>query len=235
METMDVDQLAGYLSRDARELDKLASRGVLPGRKVNGQWRFAKAEIHHWLSTRLHEMSHAELTGIEDAQEDREVPEPLLANLLRPECVAVPLAAGTRPSLLRELIRLAGESYLVYDDDALLTALQQREEMASTALPGGVAIPHPHRPAGPGVLGDCLVAYGRTPRGIGYGGPRGQMTDLFFLVACTSDRTHLRVLARLGRLFQIEGFLDRLRAADDASEARDIILSAEASLVATRP
>jgi PTS system nitrogen regulatory IIA component len=231
METMDVEQLAGYLSRDARELDKLASRGVLPGRKVNGEWRFAKAEIHHWLSTRLHEMSQTELTGIEDAHENAEVAEPLLANLLRPECVAVPLAASTRPSVLRQLIRLAGESYLVYDDDALLAALQQREEMASTALPGGVAIPHPHRPAGPGVLGDCLVAYGRTPRGIGYGGPRGELTDLFFLVACTDDRTHLRVLARLGRLFQIEGFLDRLREAEDASEAREMILRAEETLL----
>jgi PTS system nitrogen regulatory IIA component len=229
METMDVEQLAGYLSRDARELGKLASRGVLPARKVNGEWRFAKAEIHHWLSTRLHEMTHAELTGIEDAH-PLDVPEPLLANLLRPECVAVPLAASTRPSVLRELVRLAEASYMVYDEDALRTALQQREDMASTALPGGVAIPHPHRPAGPGVLGDCVVAFGRTGRGIGYGGPKGELTDLFFLVACTNDHTHLRVLARLGRLIQTEGFLERLRTADDAAIAHALILDAEAQL-----
>jgi PTS system nitrogen regulatory IIA component len=229
METMDVEQLAGYLSRDARELGKLASRGVLPARKVNGEWRFAKAEIHHWLSTRLHELTHAELTGIEDAH-TLDVPEPLLANLLRPECVAVPLAASTRPSVLRELVRLAEASHLVYDEDALRTALQQREDMASTALPGGVAIPHPHRPAGPGVVGDCVVAFGRTARGIGYGGPRGELTDLFFLVACTTDRTHLRVLARLGRLIQTEGFLDQLREAEDAATAHALILEAEARL-----
>jgi len=230
METMDLEQLAEYLRRDVRELEKLASRGSLPGRKVNGVWRFAKAEIHHWLSTRLHEMTQAELRGIEVAQ-TCEVPEPLLGNLLRPECVAVPLMANTRPSVLRELVRLAEASYLVYDEQALLAALQQREEMASTALPGGVAIPHPHRPLGPAVLGDCLVAFGRTPRGIGYGDPGGERTDLFFLVACTSDQTHLRVLARLGRLFQSEGFLEQLRQAEDPLAARTLLLEAESKLL----
>ncbi|MFQ3652415.1 MAG: PTS sugar transporter subunit IIA [Gemmataceae bacterium] len=229
METMDIDQLADYLCRDVRDLDKLASRGLLPARKVNGVWRFAKAEVHHWLSTRLHEMTHAELTRIEDAHVV-DVPEPLLAKLLRPECVAVPLLANTRPSVLRELVRLAEASCLVYDSPGLLRALQQREKMAPTALPGGVAIPHPHRPVGPAVLGDCVVAFGRTGSGIGYGGPDGERTDLFFLVACTTDQTHLRVLARLGRLFQTEGFLDRLREAQEASEAHVTILEAEARL-----
>ncbi len=34
---MDLDQLATYLQRDARELSKLANRGYLPGQKVGGQ------------------------------------------------------------------------------------------------------------------------------------------------------------------------------------------------------
>ena len=38
---MDVEQLAAYLRRDAREVGKLASRGRLPGHKVGGEWRFA--------------------------------------------------------------------------------------------------------------------------------------------------------------------------------------------------
>ena len=41
---MDLDELADYLQRDARELNKLASRGHLPGHKVSGRWRFARAE-----------------------------------------------------------------------------------------------------------------------------------------------------------------------------------------------
>src|SRR5262245_50968525 len=230
MKIIDVAQLSGHLPPDAREIGKLASRGVLPGRKLNGEWRFARAEIHHWLESRLHELSHDELLGLESAHV-AEVAEPLLANLLRPESVAVPLPATTRPSVLRELLKLAEATYVLYDGDAVYTALVQREEMGTTALPGGAAIPHPHRPMGPGVLGDSVVALGVTGRGIAFGGPRGEMSDVFFLVACTDDRTHLRVLARISRLLRVEGLLDRLRTAASADEAREALLSAERALL----
>jgi PTS system nitrogen regulatory IIA component len=227
---MDIEQLAGYLSRDVREVGKLASRGVLPGRKVNGEWRFARAEINHWLETRLHECSADELRAIESAHIG-EVEEPLLGSLLRESTVAVPLPASTRSSVLRELVKLAEESWVVYDGDAILAAITQREEMGSTALAGGVAIPHPHRPQGDAVLGESVVAFGRTGRGIGFGGPRGGLTDLFFLVACTDDRTHLRVLARIARLLLREGFIDRLRSAETGPEAYEIILAEERALL----
>ena len=49
MENFDIDQVAAYLARDAREVGKMASRGHLPGRRVNGEWRFARAEIQRWI------------------------------------------------------------------------------------------------------------------------------------------------------------------------------------------
>src|SRR5262245_53322686 len=102
MEILDIEQLAAYLSRDGREVGKLASRGVLPGRRVNGEWRFARAEINHWLESRLHEYSEEELSALESAHAV-EVDEPLLANLMCETLVAVRLGAATRRSALREL------------------------------------------------------------------------------------------------------------------------------------
>src|SRR5262245_41751617 len=159
MEILDIEELAAYLSRDVREVGKLASRGVLPGRRVNGEWRFARAEINHWLESRLHEYSESELEALESAHAV-EVEEPLLGNLLSETLVAVPLGAATRSSVLRELVKLAEGSWLVYDPEAVHAALVQREEMGSTALANGVAIPHAHRPLGDGVLGEPLVAFG---------------------------------------------------------------------------
>lgn len=230
MEIMDVNQLAGYLSRDVREISKLANRGQLPGRKVGGEWRFARAEINHWLESRLHEYSAEELAALESAHAG-EVEEPLLANLLSESLVRVPLAATTRSSVLRELAKLAAEAWYVYDGDAVHQAICQREEMASTALPGGVAIPHPHRPLGDAVLGQSVVAIGRTARAVPFGGQHGGLTDLFFLVACTDDRTHLRVLARLSRLLLREGLIHELRAAESGLELQEILLAAEGELL----
>jgi PTS system nitrogen regulatory IIA component len=230
-ESMDMEQLAVYLQRDARELVKLASRGQLPGRKVGGEWRFARAEINQWVERNLGDYSEQQLVALErGGRPGNDEAEPLLAALLTETTVAVPLPASTRASVLRELVRLAEVSWQVYDPEAVLEAIRQREELASTAMPLGVAIPHPRRPM-PDALGEHVLAFGRTSTGIPFGAPHGEMTDLFFLVCCRDDRTHLRVLARLTRLFLRPGFLDELRAAETPGEAYERIVAAEQELV----
>ena len=57
------------------------------------------------------------------------------------------------------------------------------------------------------------------------------MTDMFFLVVCRDSRTHLHVLARLGRLLQIPGFVDELRAAEDSVTAYELICKADQQIV----
>jgi PTS system nitrogen regulatory IIA component len=226
---MDMEQLAAYLQRDVREVGKLASRGHLPGHKVGGQWRFARAEINQWIETQMHSLTEKELSNFE-ASGPRGGDEPLLANLLSEASIAVPLAASTRASVLKELVALAEQSWQVYDPEAILDAVRQREEMASTALPSGVAIPHPRRPL-PAALGESVLAYARTASGIPFGAPQGNLTDMFFLVCCRDDRTHLRVLARLTRLFLRPGFLDELRAVETPRDSWEMIASAEQQLL----
>ncbi len=229
-ETMDLQELASYLQRDVREVSKMASRGYLPGRKVSGEWRFAQAEINLWLERQMHAYSEQELAALETAAAPQDDQEPLLGNLLSEPTTAVPLAASTRASVLKELVRLAERSWQVYDPDAILEAIRHREEMGSTALESGVAIPHPHRPL-PAALGESVVAYGRTASGIPFGAPHGALTDIFFLVCCRDGRTHLRVLARLSRLFLRPGFLDELRQAETSAETYHAIAAAERELL----
>lgn len=229
-EMMDLDQLAVYLQRDLREVTKMASRGHIPGHKVSGEWRFARAEINHWIETQLPHYTDDQLETLETHGGDAET-EPLLTSLLSEACVAVPLPASTRASVLKELVVLAEQSWQVYDPESVLEAIRAREEIASTALAEGVALPHPRRPL-PAALGESIVAFGRTANGIPFGAPDRGLTDLFFLVCCRDDRTHLRVLARLSRLFRLPGFLDALRAADSHHDARKVMADAEAGLIA---
>ena len=90
-----------------------------------------------------------------------EVGEPLLANLLLEELVAVPLVASTRGSAMRELVKLAGQAWQVYNAEAILAALEKREEKGSTARENGVAIPHAHR-LGDDVLAEPVICFART-------------------------------------------------------------------------
>src|SRR6516162_5120448 len=106
-EMMDMDQLAAYLKRDVREVGKLASRGHLPGHKVAGQWHFARAEINQWIETQLPDYTEKQLADLEAAGDRYADQEPLLAGLLSEATAAVPLAASTKASVLRELVTLA--------------------------------------------------------------------------------------------------------------------------------
>jgi nitrogen PTS system EIIA component len=229
-EMMGLQELATYLQRDAREVSKWASRGYLPGQKVSGEWRFHRAEINQWLETQMGGYDEQELTAIEKGNNQHTGEEPLLSVHLSEATTAVPLQASTRKSVLKELVSLAERSWQVYDPEAILTAIEAREEMGSTAQANGVAIPHPRRPL-PNALGESLIAYGRTATGIPFGAPTGIETDIFFLVACRDDRTHLRVLARLSRLMLRPDFLDSLRAAQTASETFHLIEEAERELI----
>jgi PTS system nitrogen regulatory IIA component len=227
---MGLEELATYLHRDVREVSKMASRGYLPGHKVGGEWRFHRVEINRWLEGQLSGYTDQQLTAVEAGPDRNPEYEPLLAEYLSEKSVAVPLAATTRASVLRELVALAESSWQVYDAAALLEAVRQREEAASTALPSGVAIPHPHRPL-PSALGEAVIAFGRTASGIPFGAERGGLTDIFFLVACRDDRTHLRVLARLSRLLLRPGFTDELRAAESSAETWERIINEERELL----
>ena len=228
---MDLNQLATYLNRDSRELDKLAKRGHLPAQKVAGAWRFARAEINVWIEAQLPTLSETELTALERGTRPQP-DQPLLAKLLGESTIGWPLAAKTRASLFKELVTLAEQSWQVYDPDALLQAIRQREETGSTALDLGVAIPHPRRRMPDTVLGDSVIALGYVPGGMPFGAPNNGDTDLVFLVACTDHATHLGVLTRLSRLFLRPKFLSDLRAAASGVEAYRVIEAAEADLLA---
>src|SRR2546423_1298525 len=99
-EMMDMEQLAAYLRRDVREVGKLANRGHLPGHKVGGQWRFARAEINYWIETQLHGYSADQLSALEKRGDSGL----LFADLLSEVSVAVPLPAHSKSSVLRELV-----------------------------------------------------------------------------------------------------------------------------------
>ncbi len=227
-----VETLAAYLHLTPAQVSRLAERGKLPGRKVAGDWRFPRPEIHRWFETRIGLADEEGLVAVEGvlqrnapSDQKREVS---LADLLPLEAIAVPLLARTRNSAINAMVGLAESTGLLWDTKAMAAAVKSREDMHPTALEIGVAMMHPRRPMTK-ILGQPLLALGRTSSGIPFG-PGAPLTDVFFLICSTEDRGHLRVLARLSRLLQIPGFLEDLRTAPDAAEVRQLIVDAEEEL-----
>ncbi len=228
----DIDSLATYLHLTPAQVTKMAERGRLPGRKIGGQWRFSEAEIHHWFEDRIGVSDAGELEQVEtvlDRRAGKFREAVCIAELLPIQAVAIPLVARTQHSVIDKMTRLAANSGLLWDPEKMAAAVRERENLHPTALDIGVALLHPRRPL-PGILADPVLALGRTHQGIPFGGARGDLTDVFFLICSTDDQVHLRTLARLSRLLSTDGFLAGIRAAADAAEALAGISRLEAEL-----
>ncbi|MHC4177856.1 MAG: PTS sugar transporter subunit IIA [Planctomycetota bacterium] len=228
----DIASLATYLHLTPQQVTRLADRGKLPGRKVSGQWRFARAEIHHWLERRIGPADEDELVEMEDVLQrsaGAEQPQEIrIAELLPLEAIAVPLAARTRNSVITHMVELAANTGWLWDPPKMVDAVRAREDMHPTALENGVALLHPRRPMAR-ILSQPFLALGRTTTGIPFGGA-APTTDVFFLACSVDDRGHLRVLARLSRVLASPGFLEALRETPDARAARQLIVEAETKL-----
>ncbi len=229
-EPFSVDELARYLGRDRREIEKLVNRGRVPGRKVKGVWQFHLAEITEWLEAEMRDFTDSQLAAVEESQQssdlDREIP---VTSLLTEETIAVPLEARTRRSVLESLVEVAGRTWKIWEPSKVLSAVLEREELMSTAFDHGIALPHPRQPL-PDAVGEPVIAFGRCFSGIPFGAPNNSLTDLFFLVVCRDTRSHLQVLARLGRMIQRSGFLEALRQAETPAQAYEVIALADQAL-----
>jgi PTS system nitrogen regulatory IIA component len=228
----DVERLAAYLHLLPAQVARLADRGKLPGRKVQGQWRFSPAEIHHWLEDRIGLSGDEELQAMETIFRPSAIQNGFprsIAELLPLAAIEVPLAARTRNSVITAMCEVAARTGLLWDAQKMAEAVKAREDMHPTALEIGVALMHPRRPM-TSILGEAFLAFGRTESPIPFGGRSGTLTDLFFLICSTDDRGHLQMLARLSRLIGDPGLLNSLRIAPDASAIRDAIRRAESKL-----
>ena len=232
-EDFDLYSLAVYLHLTPPQVAKMADRGNLPGRKVGGQWRFSQAEIHHWLETRIGASDESELIRVEGVlrRGARQAAHDVIsiAAMLPVEAIAVPLSARTRNSVINSMIELASQTGLLWDPAKMADAVRTRETLHPTALDNGVALLHPRRPM-PTVLAEPVLALGRTLHGIPFGGPRGMLTDVFFLICSIDDRGHLRTLARLSRLVGDADFLSAVREAATPAAARDCIVEFESRI-----
>jgi len=230
---MDIAELARFLGLDQRRLMKMAQRDEIPCRKIQGQLRFNRAEITEWLQQTMGNLPHTHLTNMDagiTAHRQSEPGEALIAPMLHPNTISTCLAARTKNSVLRELCALAQESEHLYDPEELLETLIQREELCSTAMEAGIAIPHPRRPL-PYAIAEPILVIANTPQGIGFGAPDGRLTDLFFMTCSKDDRHHLHVLARLCRMLNDTNFVRDLREASSPGQVIQLMIQREKALI----
>lgn len=149
----------------------------------------------------------------------------LLTELLSPDRVVVPLAAGDRHAAIAALTRcLAEQAGAAYDE--VLGAVLERESVLSTGIGFGVAIPHARTAA----VRELTMVAGVTPFPVPFDAIDGEPVRLFFLIVApeASAGLHVKALSRIARLVRRESVRQQLIEASTADAFYHVLLDAEA-------
>jgi mannitol/fructose-specific phosphotransferase system IIA component (Ntr-type) len=111
----------------------------------------------------------------------------------------------------------------------LLRALHEREQLHSTGIGDGVALPHA-RNALVGLVDKPVIVFGRHAKGIPYGAIDGKPAQLFFLLIAPTVTEHLGVLARVSRVLRDAKLRQVLLTVDKPEKALALIREAETNL-----
>jgi nitrogen PTS system EIIA component len=141
-----------------------------------------------------------ELLGLDDIQLDVDVPD--------------------KARLLQRIAALLARRLGLTDTD-VLESLTVREQMGSTGLGHGVAIPHARMPQCDAVAG----VFVRTKFAIPFDAPDRKPVSLFLALIVPKQATerHLRLLATAATMFNDRAFRDKLRMGPDPSAVRELL------------
>ncbi len=131
-----------------------------------------------------------------------------LENLTQPELIFPALDATDRDAVLRDFSEHLRELGLVADADELFAKLLEREQLGSTGIGAGVAIPHCKLKS----LTKAVLAVGICRDGVDFGSPDAVPVRLFFLVVSPTDApaVHLQVLAAISKWIKADHHVSRM-------------------------
>lgn len=123
-----------------------------------------------------------------------------IMEMLKPEFIIEELRAINKRDVLAELIAVIAKGGGSFDPEAMLRVFLEREQLGSTGIGDGIAIPH-GKLAG---LDETVLAFGRSRKGVEFAALDGKPVHLFFLLAApeNSASRHLKALARISRMLK---------------------------------
>jgi nitrogen PTS system EIIA component len=112
------------------------------------------------------------------------------------DAVTLEIRGEAKDEILRELIALLGLDEK--SEGILFKMLKRRENLGSTGIGRGIAIPHCRSL----VVNRLRVAFGRKPAGVDYSAIDGQPVHYFFLIVAPPLEVSNQYLPVLGKLAQ---------------------------------
>jgi mannitol/fructose-specific phosphotransferase system IIA component (Ntr-type) len=151
-----------------------------------------------------------------------------LTDILKPQNIKIPLAAGNKTDAITELVQLLAGNGDIGDPKKVLDSVLEREATRTTGIGNGLAIPHGKTNGTTGLA----MAIGKPATPIDFQAIDGRPVTIIWLLSSPPDKTgpHIHALARISRLMTIDKFRQALNGATSGEQMFEIIQQQENQL-----
>ncbi len=193
---LTIRDVTGFFSVSESTLTRWIKQRGLPAQHVNGQYRFHRAELLEWATANQIKFSLEMLDDLETADE----PPPSLAGALEAGGIFYNVQDTSKERALRALVQVLPLPEGI-DRELILRLLLVREAAATTAIGGGIALPHVRNPI---VLhvDRPMITLCFLERAVDFGALDGKPVQFLFSLICPTTRNHLQMLSRLSFALQ---------------------------------
>ena len=148
-----------------------------------------------------------------------------IADYICLETINLDLKSKNKNSVIRELYDNIKSTGKIKDEALGYKDVCLREEMGSTGIGKGVALPHAKTKA----VDEVILTLGISKEGVEYGSVDEESVKILFMFLCPEEKTqeYLKVLARISRWIKEESFRERLLKAKSKEEIMEIIKNEE--------
>ena len=151
------------------------------------------------------------------------------ADFINVDSIRADLQAADKESVIREMVGALAEAGQINESDldGILKAIMKREELGSTGIGRGVAVPHTKHPSVDRLVGTVAV----SSTGVEFNSLDGERVQLFFLLVSPPDRPgdHLRALENISRQLRDGMFCKFLKQAKTSDEIRQLLDEADSN------
>jgi nitrogen PTS system EIIA component len=207
---LKIKDVAELLHVSETTIRRWITAGKIPTYRLNHQYRFSRIEIENWVMSCKH--SHSEV-GFHPSSQEQIFPSPQenqevssqrgglqqfsLYRAIHKGGVFATIPGETKEEIIRGTMKLVAQK-LGMDADVLSDLLLDREELMSTALNHGIAVPHTRDLLLQGPFDVVVVVFPQRP--IEYDALDGFPVHTLFFLFSSTDKRHLHLLAKLAHL-----------------------------------
>ena len=185
---LTIEEVAKYLRVSDRTVYDWAQKGEIPAGKIGTVWRFKKTEVENWVNARL---SSDSTKQSEQAIQVR--------NILSPDRIVF-ISQTSKHDALVELADVLATAPQVKDGAELTQEILKREELMSTAIGRGIAIPHGKTDT----VADLVACIGISDNPVDFDSLDQEPCRIFIMTLSPINKTgpHLQFLAEVSLLFK---------------------------------